>query len=172
MCAYNKLNGIYASENHRLLVDILKDEWGFEGFVISDWGAVHDRVTCLESWPGPGDAWSRERRVKAVVEAVSSGELSESMLDDAVRRILGIVFKAAETPKGGSFDKAAHHALARRIAAEGMVLLKNNGILPLKDQQNIAVVGQLCQGSIYSRVGAARTSTQSRWIAPSKSYKN
>ena len=128
MCAYNKLNGTYCSENHRLLVDILKDEWGFEGLVVSDWGAVHDRVASLKGgldleMPGP-----RERRVKAVVEAVRSGELSESVLDESVRRILGIVFKAAKTPKGGSFDIAAHHALARRIAAEGMVLLKNNGI--------------------------------------------
>jgi beta-glucosidase len=142
MCAYNKLNGTYCSENPRLLVDILKDEWGFEGFVVSDWGAVHDRVASLKGgldleMPGP-----KERRVKAVVEAVLSGALDESALDESVRRILGIVFKAAETIKGGSFDTAMHHTLARRIAAEGMVLLKNNGILPLKDQQHIAVIGR------------------------------
>ncbi len=132
MCSYNKLNGTYAAENHRLLTEILKEEWGFEGFVVSDWGAVHDRVDALKAgldleMPGP-----RERRVKAVVDAVRSGELDEAVLDEAVRRILEIVFKAAETKKGGSFDVAAHHALARRMAGEGMVLLKNNGILPLK----------------------------------------
>lgn len=141
MCAYNKLNGIYASENNRLLVDILKDEWGYEGFVISDWGAVHDRVTAMKGgldleMPGP-----RERRVKAVVEAVHSGEQSEAVLDEAARRILRIVLKAAETPKGDPYDQAAHHALARHIASEGMVLLKNNGILPLKNPRNIAVIG-------------------------------
>jgi beta-glucosidase len=141
MCAYNKLNRVYASENHRLLVDILKNEWGFEGFVISDWGAVHHRVTALKGgldleMPGP-----RERRVMAVVEAVRSGELSEAVLDDAVRRILRIVLKAAETLKGDPYDQAAHHALARRIASEGMVLLKNNGILPLRNPRNIAVIG-------------------------------
>ncbi len=155
MCAYNKLNGTYSSENHRLLVDILKDEWGFEGLVVSDWGAVHDRVKSLKAgldleMPGP-----RERRFKAVVEAVRSGEVSESILDEAVRRILGIVFKAAETPKGGAFDKTAHHALARRIAAEGMVLLKNNGILPLKNQQRIAVVGRSAKEAYFQGGGSS-----------------
>lgn len=155
MCAYNKLNGTYGAENHKLLVDILKDEWGFEGFVVSDWSAVHDRVTSLNGgldleMPGP-----RPLRVKAVVEAVRSGALSESVLDESVRRILGIVFKAAETPKGRSFDAVAHHALARRIAAEGMVLLKNNGILPLKGQQHIAVIGRAAQEAHFQGGGSS-----------------
>jgi beta-glucosidase len=155
MCAYNKLNGSYCSENHRLLVDILKDEWGFEGFVVSDWGAVHERVASLKGgldleMPGP-----RDRRVKAVVEAVRSGELGEELLDESVRRILGIVFKAAETAKGGSFDTARHHALARRIAAEGMVLLKNNGILPLKEQQHIAVIGHSAEKAHFQGGGSS-----------------
>src|SRR5687767_14337214 len=86
MCAYNKLNGEYCSEHHYLLTDILKNEWGFEGLIVSDWGAVHDRVASLKGgldleMPGP-----RERRVKAVVEAVRSGELDEMVLDEAVRR--------------------------------------------------------------------------------------
>jgi beta-glucosidase len=125
MCAYNKLNGVYCSENRRLLVDILKQEWGFEGLVMSDWGAVHDRVASLKGgldleMPGPKD-----RRVKAVIEAVRSGALDESFLDEAARRIVGIALKAAQTPKpkGGAFDVSAHHALARQLAAEGMVLL-------------------------------------------------
>ena len=155
MCAYNKLNGTYGSENHRLLVDILKDEWGFEGFVVSDWGAVHDRLASLKGgldleMPGP-----RPRRVKAVVEAVRSGALDESALDESVRRILGIVFKAAETPKGGKFDQAAHHTLARQIAADGMVLLKNNGILPLKNQQHIAVIGRAAKVAYFQGGGSS-----------------
>ncbi len=142
MCAYNKLNGTYCSENHKLLVDILKGEWEFDGFVVSDWGAVHERVAALQGgldleMPGP-----RERRVKAVVEAVRSGKLNQTVLDEAVHRILGIVFKAAQTPKGGALDADAHHALARRIAAEGIVLLKNDGVLPLKNQRQIAVIGR------------------------------
>jgi beta-glucosidase len=120
MCAYNKLNGTYAAENHRLLTEILREEWGFEGFVVSDWGAVHDRVEALGAgldleMPGP-----RESRVKAVIDAVCSGKLDESVLDEAARRILEIVFKAAETKKGSSFDVVKHHALARRVAGEGM----------------------------------------------------
>ncbi len=142
MCAYNKLNGTYCSEHRHLLVDILKAEWGFSGLVVSDWGAVHDRVKSLQGgldleMPGP-----KERRVQAVAEAVRNGMLDEAVLDEAVRRILRIVFKAAETPKGGEFDVVAHHALARRVAAEGIVLLKNNGVLPLKDPQRIAVIGR------------------------------
>ncbi len=155
MCSYNKINGAFGSEHHRLLVEILKDEWGFEDFVVSDWGAVHDRVAALKGgldleMPGP-----RDLRVKAVVEAVQSGELSESILDEAVRRILGVVFKAAETPKGGQFDSTAHHALARRIAAEGIVLLKNNGILPLQDPKHIAVIGRAAAEAHYQGGGSS-----------------
>ncbi len=155
MCAYNKLNGTYCSENHKLLVEILKDEWGFEGFVVSDWGAVHNRVAALKGgldleMPGP-----KNRRFKEVVEAVRTGELDEAVLDESVRRILGIVFKAAETPKGAAFDISAHHALARRIAAEGMVLLKNNGILPLKDQQHIAIIGHAAETAHFQGGGSS-----------------
>ncbi|MDH7487590.1 MAG: glycoside hydrolase family 3 C-terminal domain-containing protein [Anaerolineae bacterium] len=155
MCAYNKVNGTYCSENHKLLTEILKDEWGFEGLVVSDWGAVHDRVASLKAgldleMPGP-----RPRRTQAVVESVRSGVLDEAVLDEAVRRILSIVFKAAETPKGGAFDIAAHHALARRIAAEGMVLLKNNGILPLKNPQHIAVIGRSAETPYFQGGGSS-----------------
>ena len=155
MCAYNRLNGSYGSENHWLLVDVLKKEWGFEGLVVSDWGAVHDRVASLKGgldleMPGP-----RDRRVKAVVEAVRSGELEESVLDESVRRILGIVFKAAETPKGAAFDPQAHHALARKVAAEGMVLLKNNGVLPLKSPRKIAVIGRAAKYPHFQGLGSS-----------------
>ncbi len=155
MCSYNKINGTYASENHKLLTEILKDEWGFEGVVVSDWGAVHDRVKALKAgldleMPGP-----RERRVRAVIDAVRSGELDESVLDEAVRRILQIVFKAAETQKGGSMDIANHHALARRMAGEGMVLLKNNGVLPLKQPRRIAVIGRSAKEAYYQGGGSS-----------------
>ena len=142
MCAYNRLNGRYGSENHWLLNDVLKGEWGFEGFVVSDWGAVHNRVAALKAgldleMPGP-----KPTRVNAVVEAVRNGDLDEAILDEAVGRILTIVCRAAQTPKGGTFDAATHHALARRIAGESMVLLKNNGLLPLQAPQHIAVIGR------------------------------
>jgi beta-glucosidase len=156
MCAYNKLNGTYCSEHRELLVDILKDEWGFEGLVVSDWGAVRDRVAALQGgvdleMPGP-----RDRRVKAVVDAVRSGALDEAVLNESVRRILRVVFKAAETPKGGELDAAAHHALARKIAAEGMVLLKNNGVLPLQNPRRIAVIGRAAKEPHFQGGGSSR----------------
>ena len=155
MCSYNKLNGTYAAENRMLLTEILKEEWGYEGFVVSDWGAVHDRVEALEAgldleMPGP-----RDRRVKAVIDAVRSGKLEEPVLDESVRRILEIVFKAAETKKGAAFDVAGHHALARRVAGEGMVLLKNDGILPLKGYKQIAVIGRSAKEAYFQGGGSS-----------------
>ncbi|MFN2168049.1 MAG: glycoside hydrolase family 3 C-terminal domain-containing protein, partial [Anaerolineae bacterium] len=155
MCAYNKLNGVYGSENHMLLTEILREEWGFEGLVISDWAAVHDRVVSMQAgldleMPGP-----RERRVQAVVEAVRSGTLDQAILDESARRILRIVLKAAETAKGEKFDAAAHHALAREIAGEGMVLLKNDGILPLGNVGSIAVIGHAAKEAHYQGIGSS-----------------
>ncbi len=155
MCAYNKVNGTYCSEHRQLLTEILKQEWGFEGLVVSDWGAVHDRVKSLQGgldleMPGP-----QPRRTQAVIEAVKSGSLDEAVLDEAVRRILRIVFRAAETPKGGAFDIAGHHALARRVAAEGMVLLKNNGILPLQQPRRIAVIGRSAKEPYFQGGGSS-----------------
>jgi beta-glucosidase len=142
MCAYNKVNGVYCSEHHELLIDILKHEWGFEGLVVSDWGAVHNRPAALTGgldleMPGP-----KPRRVQAVIDAVEAGELDEAALDEAVRRLLKIILRANTTKQGGEFDVDAHHALARQIAAEGIVLLKNEGLLPLEAPARIAVIGR------------------------------
>jgi len=155
MCSYNKVNGNYASENHNLLTEILKDEWGFEGFVMSDWGAVHDQVAALKAgldleMPGPDDT-----QVQRVVKAVRDGELSEERLNDAVRRILSVLAKARETKKEGQFSVEAHHQLAAEVAAEGMVLLKNSGLLPLKDQQKIAVIGRTAVEAHYQGNGSS-----------------
>jgi beta-glucosidase len=155
MCSYNKVNGTFASEHHYLLTDILKNEWGFDGLVVSDWGAVRNRVAALNGgldleMPGPQD-----RRVKAVVAAVRSGKLDEVVLNESVRRILKVVFKAQETPKVGKFDVEAHHSLAHKIAAEGMVLLKNNGLLPLKGQQHIAVIGRSAETAHFQGGGSS-----------------
>ena len=155
MCSYNKVNGTFASEHHHLLTEILKEEWGFEGLVVSDWGAVRDRVAALKAgldWEMPGP---QDRRVKAVIEAVRSGELDEAVLDESVRRILNIVFKAKETPKTGKFDVDAHHELAHHIATEGMVLLKNNGLLPLKDKHHIAVIGRAAENAHFQGGGSS-----------------
>jgi beta-glucosidase len=155
MCSYNKINGTFAAENPMLLRQILKEEWGFEDVVVSDWGAVHDRVEGLRAgldleMPGP-----REFRVRSVIDAVRAGKLDEAVLDEAVFRILKIVFKAAETKKGGSFDIARHHALARKLAGEGMVLLKNDGILPLQNQKHIAVIGRSAKDAYFQGGGSS-----------------
>ncbi|HMZ44427.1 MAG TPA: glycoside hydrolase family 3 C-terminal domain-containing protein [Anaerolineales bacterium] len=156
MCSYNKVNGTFASEHHQLLTEILKEEWGFEGLVVSDWGAVRNRVSALKAgldWEMPGP---QDLRVKAVVEAVRSGDLSESTLDESVRRILRIVFKAKETAKGNdTFDVDAHHELASKIATEGVVLLKNDGLLPLKDHQHIAVIGRSAETAHFQGGGSS-----------------
>ncbi|MBP6786116.1 MAG: glycoside hydrolase family 3 C-terminal domain-containing protein [Candidatus Promineofilum sp.] len=155
MCAYNRINGTHASQNHWLLTEVLRDEWGFEGFVVSDWGAVHDRVAALKAgldleMPGP-----KQTRVNAVIEAVRNGDLDEAVLDEAVRRIVNIVCRAAQTPKGGEFDIAAHHALARRISAESIVLLKNDGILPLQAPHHIAVIGRAAMEAHFQGGGSS-----------------
>lgn len=156
MCAYNRLNGPYGSENHRLLVDILKEEWGFEGFVVSDWGAVHNRVNALIGgldleMPGP-----QEMRVQRVVEAVQRSELDEAVLDAAVERILHIVFKAKQTKKGGTqIDIDGHHALARQIAGETMVLLKNDNLLPLRNVKKLAVIGKAAKEPYFQGGGSS-----------------
>jgi len=132
MCSYNKVNGQRCSEHHELLNDILKKEWGFEGLVVSDWGAVRDRIKSLRGgldleMPGPQPA-----NVQSIIDAVRNGQLDEVVLDESVRRILTIALQATKATKKKDFDVDGHDALASRAASEGMVLLKNNGILPLK----------------------------------------
>lgn len=157
MCAYNKLNGEYCSENYRLLTEILRDEWGFEGFVVSDWGAVNDRDKGLHAGlelqmpadSGMGDA--------LIVEAVKNKKLSEEDLNKAVERILNITFKAVENKKeNASYCKEEHHELAKKIASECMVLLKNEEkILPLKKEEKIAVIGELATKVRYQGGGSS-----------------
>ena len=152
MCSYNRINGTFGSEHHQLLVDILRGDWGFE---VSDWGAVHDRVASLKGgvdleMPGP-----KPRRTQAVIEAVRNGSLEESLLDEVVRRILNLIFKISLTSRGDTFNHQAHHALARRIATEGMVLLKNNGILPLQGYQKIAIIGRTAKEPHFQGGGSS-----------------
>lgn len=157
MCAYNKLNGEYCSENYRLLTEILRNEWGFEGFVVSDWGAVNDIDKGLYSGlelkmpadGGKGDA--------LIVEAVKSNRLREEVLDKAVERILNITFKAVENKSENTiYSKENHHELARKIAGECMVLLKNEEkILPLKKEEKVAVIGELATNVRYQGGGSS-----------------
>jgi beta-glucosidase len=160
MCAYNKVNGVYASQNARLLTTILRDEWGFDGLVVSDWGAVHDRVAALvagldlEMPPdlGVSDA--------AIVTAVRTGQLEEGVLDTAVARVLQLVDRAAaNTEPPPELDADAHHALARAAAAECAVLLKNEDhLLPLRPAagDTVAVIGEFARTPRYQGGGSSQ----------------
>ncbi|QGQ44900.1 glycoside hydrolase family 3 C-terminal domain-containing protein [Metabacillus sediminilitoris] len=157
MCSYNKVNGEYASENNYLLNEILKEEWGFEGFVVSDWGAVNERDVALANGLELEMPASKGIGENKVIEALQNGTLSEEKLDAAVERILRIIFKAVEEKKeNATYDKEAHHQLARETARESMVLLKNeDSILPLKKEGNIAVIGEFAKAPRYQGGGSS-----------------
>ena len=166
MCSYNRVNGTYAAENKRLLTEILRDEWGFDGYVVSDWGATTaERVKCLEAgmdleMPGKNAANDRQ-----LVEAVQNGTMDEKVLDTAAERILTVVLKYLDHKKPETvIDFEADHEKARKIAAESMVLLKNDGILPLKKDAKVAFVGEFArtprfQGGGSSNVNAYKVTS-------------
>jgi beta-glucosidase len=163
MCCYNKINGIHGSDNKKLLTDILRTEWGFDGLVMSDWGAVNDRVAGVKAGMNIEMPSSNGENDAMIIKAVECGELTMADLDKCVLPILKTVFKCFSTHQANmthTTDYVSHHALARRAAASGAVLLKNDDeILPLKRNLNFAVVGRLAknlraQGSGSSQVKA------------------
>ncbi|WP_255027184.1 glycoside hydrolase family 3 C-terminal domain-containing protein [Rhodococcus sp. GA1] len=158
MCSYNRINGVYSSRNPWLLTDVLRGEWGFEGLVVSDWGAVDDRVASLAAgldleMPSTGGRTDAE-----IVAAVRAGTVDESVLDTAAARVIELVQKAvAASDPGATFDADAHHALAREVAAQSIVLLRNeNDLLPLATDANIAVIGELARTPRYQGAGSSR----------------
>ncbi|MDR0710392.1 MAG: glycoside hydrolase family 3 C-terminal domain-containing protein [Spirochaetaceae bacterium] len=166
MCSYNKINGTFAAENRELLTDVLRDRWGFEGFVVTDWGAVKDRVKGLLAgldleMPGSGGV-----NDKRIVEAVKSGGLKEEILDISVLRILQLVLDYVENRRPDAvFDRDRDHRIAVEAAAGCAVLLKNEGnLLPLKKETKVAVIGEFAekprfQGSGSSFINAAKISS-------------
>lgn len=174
MCSYNRINGVYAAQNKKYLTDVLRGEWGFDGFVVSDWGAVNDRVADLEAGLELEMPSSFGINDKKIVEAVEKGELSEEVLDKAVERILSIVAKSAENRKEGAvYDKEEDHRLARRIAAESMVLLKNDGVLPLRKGARIAFIGEFAENPRFQGGGSSHINTfktESAWEMADKSH--
>ena len=161
MCSYNRINGTFAAENKRLLTDILRDEWGFDGYVMSDWGATTaDRVKCLEAgmeleMPGKNAA-----NDKQIVDAVNNGTLDIKVLDTAVERILNIVLKYTENKQSETkIDFEADHEEARKIADESMVLLKNDGILPLKRSQKLAFIGKFAETPRFQGGGSSHVNS-------------
>jgi len=164
MCAYNKVNGVYASQNHWLLTEVLRDEWGYDGVVVSDWGAVADRVAAVAAgldltMPGPDDAGDNE-----LIEAVATGRLDPALLSRPAERVRALIDKAAARIPG-DYDQEAHHELAREIAGRAIVLLKNDtlpgsdrGLLPLPTDGTgtIAVIGEFARTPRYQGGGSSQ----------------
>lgn len=157
MCSYNRVNGEYCSEKRYLLTDILKEEWGHEGFVVSDWGAVNERPDALEAGLELEMPSSNGEGDKKIVEAVKSGKLRESLLDAAVERLLKVIFRAVDgKKKNASCDMEEHHSLARKAAGESMVLLKNSeDVLPLSRKGALAVIGAFAKQPRYQGGGSS-----------------
>lgn len=157
MCSYNKLNGTYLCENERLLTDIPRNEWGFAGAFVTDWGAMDERVWALKSGLDLEMPYSGPYRDAQIVNAVRSGELDEEVLDQAVLRLLEMAAKQPMNPnprKG--YDIEAHDALARKALCESAVLLKNEDVLPLGVQTSIAVIGDFARTPRYQGAGSSK----------------
>lgn len=155
MCSYNRINGTYASENPWLLTDVLRDEWGFEGYVMSDWGAVNERVPALKAgleleMPSSGGVNDQE-----IIKAVQDGTLDEAVLDRAVERILRISFQWLDNKKEQPFTMEADHDFARHTAEQSMVLLKNENVLPLKAEEKVAFIGGFAQKPRFQGGGSS-----------------
>ena len=157
MCAYNKLNGTYCSDNEYLLRDVLRRDWGFEGVIVSDWGAMNNRVKAFKAgldleMPGGVEGIDAE-----IASAVRSGELSESVVDKSTDRMLDLVLRAGSVKKSAiPYDAASHHELARKIAVNSAVLLKNKAhILPVHARQKIAVIGAMARSPRYQGAGSS-----------------
>jgi beta-glucosidase len=167
MSSYNLVNGTYASENKYLLEDILRGEWGFEGFVVSDWGAVNNRVKGLVAGNNLEMLGSGEYNRNKIIAAAKSGEIPQARLDEMVAGLLAMILKGdANRDKNAKYSVDEHHEFARRVAGESIVLLKNeNTILPLDTAKNkkIAIVGKFAktpryQGALSSQVNPTKIS--------------
>ncbi len=158
MTSYNKLNGIYANENEHLLREILRNEWGYQGVVVSDWGGDNDRVAALKASSDLEMPTSGGETDAEVVAAVKEGKIAESYVDESVDRLLEMILKASENLKKASreFDKDAHHLTAQKVAEESIVLLKNNDhLLPLAAKTKVAIVGDFAKDARYQGAGSS-----------------
>lgn len=155
MAAYNKVNNVYASENKKLLTDILREEWGFEGFVVSDWNAVVHRIEGLKAGMDLEMPGSFGRTDRQIVEAVKSSWIEESVLDQAVERILNVTLEYQKNKKKVDFQYERDHQIAADIAERSMVLLKNDGVLPLDKHKKIAFIGEFARTPRYQGGGSA-----------------
>lgn len=154
MASYNKVGGVYSTANKAALTDILRKEWGFAGVVTSDWGATHDRAAAIEA--GCDLTMPAEDTDAQLVEAVQNGSLDEKVLDTCVERLLTLAFRAAESKKENTaFPYAEHHAIAQKAAEDSIVLLKNNGSLPLSPEKKVAFLGAFAAKPRYQGGGSS-----------------
>ena len=158
MCSYNKLNGTYLSDNRRMLTDILRKEWKFEGIVVSDWGATNDRVEAVKAGMDLQMPTCKGADDRKIIKAVKEGKLDEKDLDVTTGRMIEYIQKwlknKPKEPQKADYDK--HHEICREVGAKGAVLLKNNGLLPLSSDEKVAVIGKLAEVSRYQGAGSSR----------------
>lgn len=159
MSSYNEINGVYANENRHLLREILVDEWGFDGYVVSDWGGSNDHALGVKNgshleMPGTGKSGMHD-----ILKGIEEGVLTEEELDERLDEMLGVIFathQATEDGKGTAFDVEKHHELARKAAEESIVLLKNeDGILPLANGEKVVVIGDFAKTPRYQGAGSS-----------------
>ena len=157
MNSYNRINGVYASQNKWLQQDVLRDEWGFEGLVVTDWGASVDRIPGLENGTDLEMPSSGTLNTQKIIDAVKSKTLDETALDQCVDRIIDLILRAKPALNATHrYSKDKHHNTAQKIAEGSMVLLKNeDGILPLKPKQKIAVIGELAKFPRFQGAGTS-----------------
>lgn len=157
MCSYNRINNVYSSENKFLLTDVLRDKWGYDGLVMSDWGAVNDRPEGIKAGLDLEMPTSHGVNDRKIVECVKNGTLDEKLLDKAVRNVLNLVDKAENGLSGEvNWDMQAQHELARSISAQCAVLLKNDdALLPLDTNKKIAFIGDFAKNPRYQGGGSS-----------------
>lgn len=160
MCSYNKINGTYAASNKWLLTDILRKEWGFGGYVMSDWGAVNHRLFSLKAGLNLEMPGSSDRNDQLIIEAVEQGELDEAILNERVAELLNIVLKYHKNhDETAVFDYEGDHKMSQKVAEDSMVLLKNDGILPLSESEDIVFIGKYAANPRYQGGGSSHVNS-------------
>ena len=160
MASYNRINGTYATENREYLTDVLRYEWGFDGCVMSDWGATHNRVKAVEA--GCDLTMPSAKKTNAeIVEAMESGELEEILVNEACVNVLNMAQRGLSAKRGGKFDYEKDHNFCRRAAEESAVLLKNeDGVLPLERDKSAAFIGKFAVAPRYQGGGSSCINTK------------